>query len=229
MNKGLSTKQFILEILESKERTYEALISLDEQELNHYTSLLTNLEDMHHSGSAASTTEKGKALEQLVTYLIQKSIIFDVYQNLRTSSNEIDQLFILNAKGRAFREEGLLPLKDDLILSECKNYQNKISVTWVGKFYSLISSTSAKVGLLFSYHGLTGTGWRDAVGLTKKIYLSKERLEDKVYILDFNITDFRRIRDGENLPNLINAKMLALRTDTNFQQFISKHPAENDE
>lgn len=51
--------------------------------------------------------------------------------------------------------EGIVKLPNKFI-TECKNHNKKVDVTWVGKFYSLMNLTDNSLGILFSYKGLTG-------------------------------------------------------------------------
>lgn len=225
-NMGLSPKEYLLQILKDEESVFKEVTRLDEKEKVEYEELLKHLEEVHKKENSKlfTTTQKGKALENLVSFLLEKASIFEIYENIRNSTNEIDQLLCLNYKGRKFKE--LLPFPGDFFLSECKNYNKKVDVTWVGKFFSLLTTNQSRVGFLFSYHGLTGTNWNNAVGLTKKIFLLKEKIEDRSYIIDINITDFRLIKQGHSLLELIDSKIKALRTDTNFEKFLQlKHPA----
>jgi hypothetical protein len=224
MNKGFSLKKYLIEVLDEKEQVYNVITSLDEEEKNEYEILLKNLE-VTNGNRSSTTKQKGEALENIVSFLIKKSAVFEIKENIRNTSNEIDQLITLSSKGRKFKNEGFLDLKYDTILSECKNYNKKISVTWVGKFYSLLSSTTNNLGLLFSYHGLTGSGWNDATGLTKKLYISGNNT-DKRIIIEFNKNDFHKIQEGYNLLELISAKINALQTDTKFEHWIADHPAQ---
>ncbi|MDN4079609.1 hypothetical protein QYF52_16825 [Paenibacillus polymyxa] len=70
-------------------------------------------------------------------------------------------------------------------------------------------------------------GWDSAIGLTKKLFLQKERLDERVSIIDFNIEDFRMIAEGHNFLYLVKSKIDALLLQTSVDSFISKHPAEN--
>ncbi|MEV2910048.1 acetylglutamate semialdehyde dehydrogenase [Paenibacillus larvae] len=222
-NPGYKLKKYLLEVLDTEEKKYKELTKLDYEETSRYEELLAHLE-LVNSSKNYTTIEKGKALENLVSFLLEKSSVFDIQKNIRNSTNEIDQLLTLNFKGLKFRE--FLPFPEDLILCECKNYNRKISVTWVGKFFSLLASNRSKIGLLFSYHGLSGENWNSSVGLTKKIFLLKEKLEERIYIIDINIKDFRLIAEGCSLLQLIKLKMSSLRTDTDIKDFINlKHPA----
>lgn len=172
--------------------------------------------------SEVSANAKGKALEDIVAYIIGKSVVFEVYQNVRTSSNEIDLLVRLNQRGKVFKAQGLLNFEDKF-LAECKNYDGSISVTWVGKFFSLMTYTKNNLGIIFSYHGLSGPGWRNAEGLVKKLFLAEGS-----QIIDYNINDFELVAIGESFIKIINDKSFALQNDTSYSQFIIEHPNQSD-
>lgn len=231
-NEGLTAKQYFLQMFDSDEKRFREITRLDAHEMIEYDKLLAHLKLVHDENEQDKydTNEKGKALEDIVSFLLEHSSIFKLHRNIRSSTNEIDQLLILNSKGLGFQKAGLLNLYGEHFLSECKNYQEKIGVTWIGKFFSLLQVTNARIGLLFSYHGLAGRhAWHSSLGLVKKFFLLKERMEDRTYILDFNIKDFDKIAQGHGLLELIDAKIKALKFDTDFSRYISKHPAEEDQ
>jgi len=91
-------------------------------------------------------------------------------------------------------------------LCECKDYKEPISVTYIGKFYSLMQSTHNNIGIMFSYKGFSGKNWGGAKGLTKKLFLLKENMQDKSYILEFTVKDFQDILDGKSIFNLLDEK-----------------------
>ncbi|GAC40751.1 hypothetical protein [Paenibacillus popilliae] len=224
-NVGLTPKEYLLEVLKNEEDMFREITRLDGKEKAEYEELLEQLEEVHKRENQQhyDTHQKGKALETIVSFLLGKSVIFEIHENIRNSTNEIDQLLCLSYKGKKFKD--FLPFSGDLFLSECKNYNKKIDVTWVGKFFSLLTTSHTKIGFLFSYYGLTGKKWNNAVGLTKKLFLLKERLEDRTYIIDLNISDFRLIQQGHSLLELIDSKMKGLKTDTSFEVFLQlKHP-----
>lgn len=224
-SEGLTTKEALLRIYDTEEKRFREITRLDEKDQHQYNQLLQNLISLHEgSKKASNTTEQGKALENLVKFLLEKSSVFHVEENIRNTTNEIDELLVLNHIGKKLKE--FITLPGDLYLSECKNYNKKIDVTWVGKFYTLLASNASKIGIIFSYHGLTGKNWNDAFGLTRKLFLLKENIQDRIYIIDINKEDFRKIEEGHSLLELIDLKMKALRLQTNFEVFISqKHPA----
>lgn len=117
----------------------------------------------------------------------------------------------------------MIALNNDRVLLECKNYNKKIDVTWIGKFYSLLRTSKTRIGIIFSYRGFTGTNWNDGVGLVKKIFLI-----DNTIILDFSLKDFEKIAEGISILKIINSKILSLKYDTQIENYISEHPLENE-
>ncbi len=219
--------------IENKKRAFQFLTKMTSDDLEDYKRLLSNFEELNKKTktqkaaqeNGSSSYDKGKSLEELVTFLLEKTGLFEVHTNIRTHTNEIDQLLELSFQGQHFLEH--LPFKDPYYLSECKNYNKKIDVTWVGKFYSLLNTSRTRYGIIFSYHGLTGENWGYATGLTKKIFLLKEKVEERFFILDFNITDFKKIAEGVTFLQLLESKIKSLIFDTDFEQFLKeKHPAE---
>lgn len=204
---------------------YSELCKMSDEATTTYQTLLDCFQKVN--GTQTSRAEKGVALEKLVAFLLQISgNVFTVVQNVQTATNEIDELVQLNQKGRVLLSAGLLPKRFELFLGECKNHQTSIGVNYVGKFYSLLQTTQTKTGILFSYHGISGSGWQNGSGLVKKIYLQRERDEDRVAVIDFCIHDFQAIADGSNFFEIVEQKLAALRFDTSIDAFVSQHPAE---
>lgn len=198
-----------------------------QEQKDHYELLLNDLE-REQASKTSSTKDKGATLENLVNYLLQCSgDLFEVYNDVRTNTNEIDQIIKLKVKGRMLRSLGVLDERYDEFICECKNYKNRVGVTYVGKFCSLMNSCNIKFGVLFSYRGVTGSGWKDSSGLIKKIYMKSNVNENPTTIIDFNIEDFKSIRDGNNFLDIIETKIMKLKYDTNFETLIQPHPAEN--
>lgn len=201
------------------------LCRLTDAQHQEYLRLLSALKTLN--ASHASDTKKGAILEELVSYLLKISgNIFNVYRNIHTKTNEIDQFITLNDTGKLLAGLKMLPCRFESFLGECKNYRNKSDVTHIGKFYSLLMSTSIKTGILFTYHGVTGSGWNDGTGLIKKMYLQRELDDNRVAIIVFSIQDYERIAAGENFIDLFNRKLLDLRLDTSIDTYVSPHEAE---
>ena len=204
----------------------------DEQKMEYHKKLENFLKYNSMKANDAGTPKnlnglKGKSLEELAAYLLKISgDLFEVRQNLRTTTKEIDQIFIPTQKAKMLIANGIIDKHYELFLGECKNYNKSVDVTYVGKFCSLLLTNQMKFGLLFSYHGISGNGWSNASGLVKKFYLHKEKYEDRYCIIDFSKDDFIAVDSGENFLQIIENKLMALRFDTDYAQYLSKYPAE---
>lgn len=200
-------------------------IKLSDDKLSEYNNLLSYFKQTNSSDS--STSEKGKSLENLVSFLFEHSSIFNIHENLRTSSNELDLVLHLNKKGQLFEKFGWIKNDYARIIGECKNYQGKVGVTYVGKFCTLVNHLTCKIGVMFSYNGMTGNDrhWSDGKGLAKKIHLKTHSNPhvDTIHILDFNIDDFESISSGNSLLEILNAKIDALELDASFESLLEKH------
>jgi hypothetical protein len=215
---GLDFKKYFFTVLDGDIDKVSRAIRFSEKELEEYNVIFEKLKEIN--GSDASNAEKGSSLEKLVKFIIGKSFIFESYENIHTTSNEIDLLVRLNKRGLKLKADGLVSFHDSF-LAECKNYNKRVSATWVGKFYSLMRSTEREIGILFSFHGMSGKGWNDATGLTKKFLLS----DKNSFIIDFNKNDFKLLAEGNiNFIDLIRDKMFSLQNDISINHLITKHP-----
>lgn len=216
-SKGASLKEYLFAQADEKILEFNNLLTFNHTELEEYKKLL---ETFHKTNSSKATTkEKGESLEKIVKFVIEKTGMFETYENVQTSSNEIDILARLNSRGKYFKAQGLLDF-ENTFLSECKNYNKKVDVTWVGKFYTLMKYTTNELGILFSYKGLSGKNWNDATGLIKKLHL----YDKDSYIIDFNYKDFLLLSNGVSFLNLIINKKFNIKNDTSITSFLVQHP-----
>lgn len=218
----MTTKDYILSKLKEKETAFNEITRFSLDEKIQYSELLEKL-IMVNSNKNIDRKTKGEALEDIVSFLLEKTNVFKVKRNLHTGTNEIDQIIELGFIGKEFKDH--IDIFGDIFLGECKNYDKRVGVTWVGKFYSLLETT-CRLGVIFSYFGLAGKGWNDASGLAKKLHITKEDFSQRFYIIDFNIEDFKLINQGQSFLNILQAKISGLRTDTDYLKHISKHPAQ---
>ena len=223
---GFSVLDYLKSI--NTDLSYEKLCEWSPELRIEYEDLLNVLEHSNGPNSTATKQEKGQALENIASFLFNNCCnIFKVDRNIRTCTNEIDNLMQLTSAGKYLQCNGILPSYYLNFIGECKNYSTKVSVTYVGKFCSLMLTTGCTLGILFSYHGVTGRGWKDGNGLIRKFYLHKENPEKRYCLIDFNIMDFRSILHEKNFLEIIEAKISALRFDTDYTTMLSKHPAES--
>lgn len=174
-----------------------------------------------------NTKEIGAALEDVVSFIFEKSIIYDVYKDQRTGTNEIDHFVVLNNHGKQALHEysiskELLITKQDYFVCECKNYKETVSATWVGKFNTLLEvSGQCEVGIIFSYEGLSGeeNKWYASHGLTKIIYRISDE-NKKRFIIDINYNDLEELYvNRDNIFNLIDRKKKSLISSIDSNKF----------
>ena len=169
-----------------------------------------------------TTKNKGNALEELVQtmFLNGDNPLLAITRNCRTSTNEIDLLIDWSDFARKSRCCSIYEELSDGFICECKYYNEKVSVTYIGKFYSLLKMANIKIGLFFSWKGITGSSsWRDAKGLIKKI-----ALKDDIYILDFDSNEYEKIyKKEESIFNIIHNKYICLKNDIDYYSYITAH------
>ena len=164
------------------------MLMMSDEYLTKFSELLSCIEKGN-----LSKQDKGKKLEELSELLFRKSVenLFDIYKNCRTSTNEIDLLIRWTENARLAGINRAFPFMGDIFLCECKNYNGAVSVTYVGKFSSLMSVTNSVFGIMISWDGVTGRNkWTDAKGLIKKIALRENR-----YIIVLDRADLKEISE----------------------------------
>lgn len=214
------------------QKFYEYIKWTDEQ-YEEYVKLYENLKKVNThkkdgSKNYKNTKEKGDALESIVDFIFDKSFFLNVHPNKRNSTNEIDQFVVISDYGKQALHEynwskSFLGLNQDYMMCECKNYDDKVASTWVGKFNTLLTCCgNCQLGIIFSYNGLTGeeNNWYDAHGLTKIIYrISSE--DKKTFVLDFNKKDFKLLLDRDNnIFSIINSKKKSLISGVKSYNFL---------
>lgn len=224
-NNGFDGKAYFEELFKEIDKGFNTITNMNETDKNIYNKMLLELKEVNFKRKKFSNDQKKKALEDIVSFILETSGVFEVHRDIHTSSNEIDQLVRLNEKGTYFKNKGYIDVKGNYFISECKNYKGSVGVTWIGKLYSLIETQNCNLGILFSYNGISGKRWNAGVGLIKKLFLTKEK-NNKIYIIDFNINDFELLLKNVSFLTLMKKKMEDLETDTNVFKYLKKHPGE---
>lgn len=233
------SKKFFQQYCQDQEKAFNQFCSLGGNTLIEFQSMLKQYEESYRKRKKESTNEPGEKdektkdignqLEDLVKYLFVNLPAFKIASNIRNNSNEIDDIIALDSIGLKLRSDGVLKIKQDYFIAECKNYRKKVDVTWVGKFYSLLHTNGIKMGIIFSNEGFSGQSeWYDAKGLVRKLYLldaHNDNIEDSIYILDFNLKHFGRIANGESLWKIvIEQKEKILFGCKSDIEYIQQHP-----
>lgn len=209
MNKGLSVKDALLQKYNNDIKEVQKEITLNEDDWKKCQPFI----DAILIDEFPTTKAKGDALENLFYTILTQYGFFDCTTNQKTSSNEIDLNVNLNGKGMKLKSDGFIELEDHFAV-ECKNISSKIDVTIVGKLWSILLQHDLDLGIIVSRHGLTGSGWNDAVGLTKKIFL-----KDNKMIICLTLDDLMTLKE-RSLFDLIDDKKREIRFDCNLNRIV---------
>lgn len=231
---GLDLRSYLDQIVQEPIDKFKGFITWTNKDREDFRILLNELKKPFDRDKE-TTKEKGDRLEKLVEFIIQKTYFFEIYKNVHTETNEIDEVITLSDRGRqAIRSFGLsrdlIPIKQDLFLGECKNYKSNLGVTYVGKFYSLLSVTGISFGIVFTQKGLTGDseGYKDAYGLTKVLRMVESSKGKDFFIITFTMKDYERMLEGTTFFDLVKAKKMEMQLASDYTTFLAeyKHEAE---
>jgi len=142
--------------------------------------------------SFKNTKEKGDALENLISLLFQDKF-FIKKANIKSNTNEIDLLLYLTDEAKIYKSIGIIPdwFPNNHFVLECKNYKDKVGVTYIGKFATLMKTHNSPIGIFVTNKEITGEkdgkySWADASGLVKKINLKYSESPNPIYIIPIN-------------------------------------------
>lgn len=209
MSKGLSIKDAFLQKYDNDLKEVQKEIILTTEDWEECQPLI----DAILRNEFPTAKAKGDALEQLFYTILTQYGFFECVMNQKTSSNEIDLNVHLNGKGKRLKSEGYIELEDHFVV-ECKNIASKIDVTIVGKLWSILLQHNLDLGIIVSRYGLTGSGWSDAIGLTKKIFL-----KDSKMIICLTLDDLRTLKE-RSLFELIDDKKREIRFDCDLNRIV---------
>lgn len=238
MRENFSLKKYLDEVVQDKLKIFQEFIQWTDKDKQDFKTLLDNLEKGSDKDDQ-TTKEKGDHLENLVEFIIKKSYFFEIFRNVHTETNEIDEVIIFSDRGYQALQEfnlsrDLIPIDNDIFLGECKNYASNLGVTYVGKFYSLMSVVGIPFGIIFTQKGLTGmsNGYKDAYGLTKVLRMIENNKQppNNLFILTFTMEDYNKMSEGTTFFDLIRAKKNELQLASDYHKFLkdNKHDAEDE-
>ena len=231
---GLDLRSYLDQIVREPIDKYKGFITWTDKDKAEFRILLDELKKPFDRDKE-TTKEKGDRLESLVEFIIQKTYFFEIYKNVHTETNEIDEVIILSDRGKQAIQSfnlsrDLIPIEPDLFLGECKNYKSNLGVTYVGKFYSLLSVTGIPFGIVFTQKGLTGDseGYKDAYGITKVLRMVESSKGKDFFIITFAMEDYERMLEGTTFFDLVKAKKMEIQLASDYTKFLAdnKHEAE---
>lgn len=223
-------KQYLQEIIEDPIKVFRELTTWSDEDKREYAVLLDELKKPFDKRNE-TTKSKGDRLENLVSFIIKKTYFFDIYRNIHTGTNEIDEVITLSCAGKQALatyniSRDLLEIDSDISIGECKNYNSTLDVTYVGKFYSLLVSTDVSFGIIFTQKGLTGNEeeYHDAYGLVKVLrIIEKYQNKRNLTIITFTLDDYEKLKDGISFFDIIKSKKIALQISAGYENFIEEY------
>ncbi|MBQ2884503.1 MAG: hypothetical protein IJE43_12140 [Alphaproteobacteria bacterium] len=235
-SENYNLKQYFYNVVSEPLDKFNMFTTWSKEETEEFRALLDELKRPYDKDTE-TTKEKGDRLERLVEFIIKKSYFFEIYKNVHTETNEIDEVIVLSDRGKQTLESfgiarTFIPIDTDIFLGECKNYASNLGVTYVGKFYSLLSVTDVPFGIIFTQNGLTGDaeGYKDAYGLTKVLRMvEKYEHGREMYILTFTLDDYEELLSGRTFFELIKAKKIELQMASDYHNFIIDNQHESAE
>lgn len=236
--KGLTMGQFMKYIVDKDIDRFHNLIKWSQKDFEEYSILLDKASRISaKKESEAKTKEVGDILEELVTFVIDRTYFFKCVGNIRTRTNEIDLFIFRSDRGlQALKQyninEELLVIPSTEFIAECKNYDKNIGTTWFGKFYAVMKTCDCCFGILFSLKRASGNfeNWSDSYGLIRTLSLIEKNEHGKdFYLIDFGLTDFKSINEDTNFFDIIKRKMIALKTGSNYDNLVKKMQRDLDE
>lgn len=152
---------------------------------------------------AASTTERGDALEDLIVYLFESIPgISDTHRKMRNPGNagEIDVAFWNDGP-----PDGLRGF-DPFVLVECKNWTSRVGYEEVVVFHEKLASRGRSFGIIVAASGVTG----DAESRTAAHHALFSYLRTGREIVVLTRCEIERLVDTDDLVRLLIKKRLAL-------------------
>lgn len=153
--------------------------------------------------SADTRAARGKALEDLITYL------FELVPGITLSARNALNAFHAEEIDIAFWNEGDpqgLRLFDHLILVECKNWSSPVGYPELELFNAKLHRRGRPLGILIAAAGITG----DATALTAAHSVLAHALEHRREILVMTRAEIEKLADTDDLVRLLKRKRAQL-------------------
>ena len=153
--------------------------------------------------NASTTTEKGRALEDLICYVFGKvpGIEITMRNSLNAFNTEEIDVALWNAKTL-----GGIYFLPHILLIECKNWSNPVGSAEVSYFISRLQNRGVDHGILIAVSGITG----NSTELTDANFQIATALSKGTHIIVISKQELTSLRDTGNLVKLIKEKLCEL-------------------
>jgi hypothetical protein len=154
-------------------------------------------------------TSQGVALERLAEYLMSCMPGCRTKRRQRSYSTDYDIVCSVEGFEVDFRSE-----PGRYFVCECKGWQSAVDEGAMAKFCRVLDSTKARFGIIFSRHGLSGTG-QTAFAEREQLKVFQDR---GIVIVAVTQDDLESAVHGANLISLLRHKYESVRLDLRSQK-----------
>jgi len=151
----------------------------------------------------ANTTEKGKALEDLICYLF--GLVPGISISMRNEMNVFDTEEIDVALWNE-REIPGFPFLPEILLVECKNWSAAVGSSEVNWFDTKLRNRGLEFGILVANNGITGNGQ----DLTAAQKIVSDALRDKRRLIVIDISEIRGWTHTDDIVLTLKKKICGL-------------------
>lgn len=146
----------------------------------------------------------GHTLELLAEYLMSCMPGCRTRRRQRSGSTDYDLICAMEGSEVDFRSE-----LGRYFVCECKDWNSPADFTVMAKFCRVLNSTKSQFGILFSKHGITGTGsTRFAEREQLKVFQDRG-----IVIVVLGLADLQMVASGANLTSVLRKQYKSVRLD----------------
>lgn len=148
--------------------------------------------------------KQGKSLEDLAEYTLSCMPGCRTTKRQKTQSTDLDIVCSMEGFEVDFRSEF-----GRYFVCECKDWRKAADFSTLAKFCRVLDSIKARFGILFSTHGISGTGKNKNAELERlKVFQDRGMI---IVVIDRE--DLKKLAEGENFINLLRHKYERVRLD----------------
>lgn len=96
---GFDLRSYLDQIVQDPLEKFKGFITWTGKDKEEFRALLDELKKPFDI-KQETTKEKGDRLEKLVEFIIRKTYFFEIYKNVHTETNEIDEVIVLSDRGK---------------------------------------------------------------------------------------------------------------------------------
>ena len=158
---------------------------------------------LNRANLANSMTDKGRALEDLICYVLEEIPGVTVTTRNKQNVFRTEEIDVAIWNERASNGLAFLP---SVILIECKNWSQPVTSEELSWFHTKICNRGLSFGILIAANGITG----DAQNLTQAQEILSKALAQQRQIVVITMSEILTFRNTNQVVNLVKKKLCDL-------------------